>query len=305
MRLTRFALLLVVTLALVAPGVTAPAIADPFPETIPLPAGFQPEGISKGRGASFYVGSLADGTIYRGDLRTGEGSVLVEGDGDPAVGTEVDRRNRLWVAGGPSGSATVYDAATGEPIREYTFGGAGFINDVVVTRRAAYFTDSFSDRLYVVPIGPGGRLGDAETLALSGDFVLVADDFNANGIEASPNGRTLLVVHSTLGVLYSVDAATGAATEVDLDGQSLTSGDGLLRQGRTLYVVRNFLDQIAVVELGAQYQEGTVVRTLTDDDFRIPTTVARWGSRLYAVNARFDTEPTPTTDYDVVRVDRR
>jgi sugar lactone lactonase YvrE len=305
MRFSRLALMLLMTLTMLAGGVTAPAAAQRFPEVVPLPDGFQPEGISTGRGASFYVGSLADGAIYRGDLRTGEGSVLVEGDGDPAVGTEVDRRNRLWVAGGPSGTARVYDARSGELIREYTFGGAGFVNDVVVTKRAAYFTDSFSDRLYVVPVGPGGRLGDAESRTLSGDFVLVPGDFNANGIEASPNGRTLLVVQSATGLLFAVDAATGEATEVDLGGELLTSGDGLLRQGRTLYVVQNFLNQIAVVRLGAGYETGTLVRTLTDEDFRVPTTVARWGSSLYAVNARFDTPPTPDTEYDVVRVDPR
>ena len=278
-----------------------------FPEVIALPDGFQPEGIAAGRGTSFYVGSLADGAIYRGDARTGEGAVLVPGvEGDVAVGTEVDARDRLWVAGGETGEARVYDARTGELLHAYqlTAPGATFVNDVVVTRTAAYFTDSVNQVLYVVPIGPGGRLGDAKTLPISGELVFGAG-FNANGIEASPDGRTLLVVQSSTGGLFAVDAATGASTRVDLGGASLSAGDGLLRQGRTLYVVRNRLDQVAVVRLGADYRTGTVTDTLTDPDFQVPTTVARIGSALYAVNARFGTPPTPETDYTVVRVDRR
>ena len=39
------------------------------------------------------------------------------------------------------------------------------------------------------------------------------------------------------------------ATTVDLGGYPLTNGDGLLVKGRTLYVVRNRLNQVAVVKL--------------------------------------------------------
>jgi sugar lactone lactonase YvrE len=281
--------------------------APPFPSVIALPDGFQPEGIATGRGTSFYVGSLADGAIYRGDVRTGQGDVLVSGtDGAVAVGTEVDRRNRLFVAGGPTGAGRVYDAATGALLADYTLTtpGSGFVNDVTVTRDAAYFTDSFNPRLYVVPIGPDGSLGAATAIPLTGDLVF-QPGFNANGIAASPDGRTLLVVQSNTGRLYAVDARSGVATEVDLGGASLTNGDGLLLRGRTLYVVRNQLDEVAVVRLGPAYRSGTLVDTLTDPDFQVPTTVAAFGSRLYAVNARFGTPPTPDTTYTVVRVDGR
>lgn len=49
----------------------ATAAPAPFPDTIALPAGFQPEGIASGRGSTFYAGSLANGAIIKGDLRTG------------------------------------------------------------------------------------------------------------------------------------------------------------------------------------------------------------------------------------------
>jgi hypothetical protein len=36
----------------------------------------------------------------------------------------------------------------------------------------------------------------------------------------------------------------------------------------------------------------------------VPTTLALFGSRLYAVNARFGTPPTPTTEYSIVQLER-
>ena len=283
---------------------TAAAASPVYPEVIPLPDGSRPEGIVTGTGSEFFVGSLADGSIYRGDYRTGAGGILVEGDGGPSVGLSYDARNdALFVAGGSTGMASVYDASTGETLATYDFGGS-FVNDVVVTRTAAYFTDSFQSVLYRVPLGPSGGLCDPSSvsdLALGGDWVAVAG-FNANGIDAPPDGEFLVVVNSTTGLLYRVDPETGEATDIDLGGDTVTAGDGILLDGKTLYVVRNRLNQIAVVELSPGATSGELVGAITDDDFDVPTTVAEFGRSLYAVNARFGTPPTPTTAYDVVRV---
>lgn len=66
--------------AIMLATIIAPAVqADAFPDILRLPNGFRPEGIAVGRGTDFYVGSLANGAVYKGDLRTGEGSVLVSG----------------------------------------------------------------------------------------------------------------------------------------------------------------------------------------------------------------------------------
>jgi sugar lactone lactonase YvrE len=184
----------------VAAGVAAlggfPAAAGPaFPEKIDLPNGFAPEGIAIGHGHTFYVGSIPTGAIYRGDLRTGEGRVLVPAaPGRQAIGLDVDRNERLFVAGGPTGRAFVYDGRSGELLAEYVLTtNPTFVNDVVVTPDGAYFTDSFQQQLYRVPLGPGGALGaSAETIPLSGDIAFVSG-FNLNGIDATPNGRTLVV----------------------------------------------------------------------------------------------------------------
>lgn len=298
-------------LALVVSSFTPALAQNVFPPVIPLPDGFQPEGIAVGRGPTFFVGSIPTGSIYRGSLRTGEGEVLVPAQEDRmAIGLDFDQRSGyLFVAGGPTGQAYVYDSESGDSLAEYTLTTdvPVFINDVIVTREAAYFTNSFQPYLYRVPLGPGGSLledPEIQVIELVGDYTQVAG-FNVNGIAASPNGKWLIIVNSSLGTLYRVDPVSGFATLIDLSGATVPNGDGILLQGRTLYVVQNQLNQIAVVELSPDLTSGEVVATITDDDFRVPTTIASFGRYLYAVNARFGTPPTPETEYEVVQVLRR
>jgi len=291
-------------LALVVLGATLASAAgaqSAFPTRIDLPNGFQPEGIAVA-GEQFYVGSIPTGAVYRGSLRTGKGAVLVPAAaGSAAIGLKVDR-GRLFVAGGPTGNGYVYNARSGALMTSYAFAG-GFVNDVVVTKRAAWFTDSSKPLLYRVPLGPNGRPGASFTsVNLTGDYSQ-GTGFNVNGIDATPNGKTLVTVQSSTGKLFLVTPA-GATTEIDLGGQAVQNGDGILLLGRTLYVVRNSNNEIAVVALGKGLATGTIARTITHPGFDVPTTIDRLGSRLYAVNARFGTTPTPTTEYTVVQLRR-
>jgi len=315
--LRKFFVFLVLTAALVMAGVgvfsptAVSAASNTFPKIIPLPNGFQPEGVVTGHGPTIYAGSLANGAIYQANLRTGEGEILVSGQtGQVAVGLSFDSRsNSLFVSGGATGTATVYDAGSGEQLVQYQLvptTTAPFINDVIVTREAAYFTNSFAPELYKIPLGPGGSLpdaGDVETIALGGDYVQVGG-FNVNGIVASPSGRYLIIVNTGGQTLYRVDPLTGEALAIDLGGAPLPNGDGLVLAGDTLYVVQNFLNQIAVIELNDSLTAGTLVGTITDGAFDIPTTAALFGNKLYAVNARFSTPPMPDTEYDIVQVER-
>jgi hypothetical protein len=274
---------------------------------IDLPNGWRPEGIVTGRGPMIYSGSLANGAIYAADLRTGAGAILVSGQtGRVAVGLSFDARtNYIFVAGGPTGKAWIYDADTGAEVREYTLTAPGtFINDVIVTRDAAYFTNSNLAEYYRVPLGPGGEpadQADVQTIPLTGEWEQVSG-FNANGIEATANGKTLVIVNSMSGLLYRVDALTGVAAVIDLGGDLVTQGDGLLLLNRTLFVVRNRSNLIAVVELAPDLSSGDVVREITQANFDVPTTIAKQGNQLYVVNARFTTPPTPDTPYTIVRV---
>lgn len=298
-------LVVAVVLALVAGTAAASAQGPAFPKRIALPDGFQPEGISIA-GNQFYVGSIPTGAVYRGSLRTGQGSILVPGAaGRAAIGVEADR-GRLFVAGGPTGKAFVYDARTGRLLAERTLAtGAGtFVNDVVVTRRAAWFTDSFRPVLYRLPLGPGGRPGGqgaVQTLALSGDYQHESG-FNLNGIEATANGATLVVVQSSTATLFTVDPRSGRTRTIGLGGATVSNGDGLVLRGRTLYVVQNQLNQIAQITLAPNLRSGRVVRTITDSLFDVPTTADLKGSRLYAVNARFGNPSPGSAEYWVTRV---
>lgn len=282
---------------------------EAVPDTIALPDGWQPEGIARGPGATLFAGSIATGAVYQADSRTGEGAVIVTPREDrAAIGLEWDRRSdNLYVAGGPTGTVFVYDASEGADVAvlQATDAAETFVNDTVVVRDAVYFTDSFRPFLYRVPLERWGRLPASPALQeieLAGDFQFVAGEFNANGIEASFDGRYLIVVNSVLGTLYRVDPDSGLASLIDLGGDTLVDGDGLLLRGRRLYVVQNSLNQIAVVQLAPGLLSGQIEEILTDARFDIPTTVAMVGRSLYAVNARFDTEPTPDTEYTIVRV---
>ncbi len=285
---------------------TAVAATAAFPKLIALPDGFQPEGIAIA-GEHFYVGSIPTGAVYRGSLRTGEGAVLVPpAHGRAAIGIEVDH-GRVFVAGGPTGKAFVYDARTGADITSYQLSGGGsFINDVVVTKHAAWFTDSFKPVLYRVPLGPSGHPGapsTVSTVTLTGDY-RQEPGFNVNGIDATPNGKTLVIVQSSTGKLFTV-TLTGVTKEIVLaHGESVPNGDGILLDGKTLYVVQNALDVVAKIKLDSHLLRGQVVRRIADRDLDFPTTIDEFGHSLYAVNARFDVTPTPATEYWITKLDK-
>ena len=272
-----------------------------FPRIINLPDDLQPEGIASGRGTSFYAGSLANGSIYRGSLCTGEGSILVPtASGRAIAGLYVDKKsNILFAAGTLSGQAFAFDAESGALLATYQLATEfpSLINDVIVTCDAAYFTDSFQPFFYRVPLGPRGALPDqssVERIPLGGDFVQVPGSFvfNCNGIEATSKGEWLLII--SRGDIYRVDPQTGSAIKVDLGESNLSFGDGIRLQGRTLYVMRNRMNQIDVVKLARDFASGTIVRSITDPDFNVPTTIARFGPWLYAVNSQ--------APYSIVRV---
>ncbi|MFF8355965.1 SMP-30/gluconolactonase/LRE family protein [Streptomyces chartreusis] len=291
-----------------ATGTPAAAAGKRRPTVLRLPNGFRPEGIAVGGGPYAYLGSLGDGSLYRADLRTGEGAIFSAGPGTPSVGLKLDHRGRLFVAGRGQG-ARVVDARSGAILASYALTSATptFANDVFLTPRAAWFTDSFQPALYALPLGRNGQLPDADevvTLTLSGDWSQVAGEVvNANGITATPDGSALLVVQSGVGGLHRVNPRTGVTKLVDLgDAAPLTNGDGLLLIGRTLYVVQNRQNAIDVFRLAADGRSGVFQRRVTDPLFDVPTTVAAYKGRLYLPNARFTTTPAPDTTYDVISV---
>lgn len=283
-------------------------------ELIQLPADFAPEGIAIGEDGTFYVGSLAGpttGQILAGNLETGETRQVVAPRQVPALGLRHDSRtNLLYVAGGDTGRGHAYDAATGAQVAEFQFAEGALINDVEVTDRAVYFTDSRRPALYRVALGADGRPGEVSTLDLPPNFGQPGacpgvPPIQGNGIAATPDGRYILLIHMSEGIPYRMDTQTGEALPIELSGGDMCSADGLLLDGDTLYGVKNMTNQVVVVELGSDLLTGTVTAHITEPfasnpAIKIPTTIAHRGDYLYAVTAGF-AEPSP--DY-VVRMQK-
>src|SRR4051794_39208557 len=282
-----------------SPPRVAVAAAQTPPRRLTLPNGGQPEGIAAGAGNQLFVGSLASGAVIRVDARTGRSRIVVAGRRGRAATGLKRSGNRLFVSGADSGRAWVYDARSGRQLKAYQLAPAGqasFVNDVVVTAQGAYFTDSRRNALYLVP----RDLSNARAIALTG--IPLQPGNNLNGIVATPDGRTLIAVQTNAGRLWRIDPATGRATAIDLGGASVANGDGLLLRGRTLYVVRNQNNRIAVAPPAAPVAGGGVPPTTPSPQSDAPTPAPQIGNRLYAVNARFGTTADTRTRYWITGV---
>jgi sugar lactone lactonase YvrE len=302
-----FTVRMLIAALVAACSLTAPAALaqGSFPKKIPLPDSFAPEGIEIGPGTTFYVGSTQTGAIYSGDVRTGAGRILIPGAAPgsrAATGIEYDR-GRLWVAGAGGGTGRVYDVKTRKLLREYHLGPASgtFINDVVVTKQAAYFTDSQRPVLLRVAIGKDGAPGALTTIRLKGDYHQLDGQLNLNGIVATADGKSLIAVSTAAKKLFRIDPATGVATTIPTGAYSLVNGDGLMLDGLLLYVVQNRSNLIAIFRLPSTLKAATYITAISDPLLDVPTTIDRVGNRVYAVNARFGTATPSDQHYDIVK----
>jgi hypothetical protein len=298
---------------------SAHAQEDFWPDQIPLPTGFEAEGIELGKGQDFFVGgaswsvdSIYAGAIYKGNFRTGEGRILVqptESPRTPLGGLSYDARtNYLYAATGNSESfggpfwnqgVNVYDATSGALVEKLIFpnndaghtDGTNMVtNDVLVTNKGVYVTDSINARLYKIPLEKGGQLPsppEVEVIQLTG-FEMVSG-FNANGLVGDFDGKELVVINMASGVLYQIDTESGVASTIQIQGaeELFADGDGLYMDGQTLYIMQNFSDKIAVVQLSGDLTQGTFVKNIVSDAFAIPTTIIGHGDSIYAVNSGF------------------
>jgi sugar lactone lactonase YvrE len=291
-------------LALFLPfALPAAASASSSDDVIVLDGATSAEGIAAGEGTTFYAGDLNTGDIYRGDIHDSKAKRFINvPDGRMAVGMKADVSNDLlFVAGGATGKAYVYNTETRKTVKQYDL-ASGFINDVTLTEDGAWFTNSTSPELYFVPVGEHGDLGDSDdvkTLKVSGKAAEPLDkgEFGFNGIASAEDGDTLIVAHTQHQALYTVDPETGKSHRIS--GPDLQFVDGILVKGHTVWAVQNMANRISRLELSRNLSSFHVEDVIKSKHFNIPTTVAKFGDTLAAVNAKFGKQ---ATRYDVVLV---
>jgi sugar lactone lactonase YvrE len=264
----------------------------------PDPAG-NPEGVAFDKGSNaFFVSITADGAIYRGTLGSDKVSPFIRGGaGRAAIGLEI-RRGKLYVAGGPTGSITVYDLASRQTLATFQTGTGGFLNDLVVTRRGdVYVTDSLRPTLWHVTAAQV-RAGSGTPQALDVSAIpFEAGEFNLNGIVAK-SSRKLIVVNSNSGALFRIDLAADGSSirEIDeIEGAVVPGGDGLLLDRGRLVVVQGEPAQLSFLNLHEGARRATLERTQTSDKLRGPSTVDRANGLYLVVNADFDLSRRPFT----------
>ena len=325
--------------ALTVPMLSAGAGEKPFPKIIPVLEGAPPEGFTIGKGTTAYNGSI-DGSIYKVDLRTGIGELFVAAEpGFDAesvfagecykLGMRVDKRsNYLFVAGCREGNVYVFDADSGEEMMQYqlTPQYESVINDIAITKKAAYFTDYSSPAIFSLPLSKNGSIPDntdaATRIPLTGDFENGDNLLGvfANGIVATPDGETLIVGNSGTSKLFRVDPTTGHADEiivdpplnglvqtgVDGDGNPILDGaflDALVMRDGVLYVLGSGFntpedDGVFVVVLSDDLLTGINMGTITDPDTDFLASGALHGDSLYLNNARYFSFPGCLPDPD-------
>ncbi|KAA2261596.1 superoxide dismutase [Solihabitans fulvus] len=298
------------------PANPSPAlVAGHRPNTWALPGDHAaPEGIARDPYAPyFYTGSTADGTIYRGDLRTGEVRSFLPGGVDgraTAVGMKVDRFGRLIIAGGYTGLVWVYDTGTGSLLHTFDTGiSPNFLNDLAVADDGdVYVTDSVQPKLYRIAAeqldSDAPRTAALPVFAdLTGSPIVYRDGFNLNGIVVTPDQRYVIVAHDNDNGLFRIDRRSKEIRRIDLGGAGV-DGDGLLIRGHTLYAVSSVdgnRSVVNVVRLDWGYGTGVLERRATNPLLDRPSTAAFDGDAILVVNFQYAV-PNPHLPYTVVRV---
>ncbi|MGW3960500.1 hypothetical protein ACWED2_11820 [Amycolatopsis sp. NPDC005003] len=246
-------------------------------------------------GEYVYTGSIDTGTVYRGRVGAKTLGPFLPGGQDgrtQVTGVKVDG-NRLLLAGAFTGRFFVY-TTTGVLVATYTVTDPSeptLVNDEVVAANGdVYITDSYRAVVYRIPAAEVNAPASGTHRTLQVAYHLpdyVAGTSNANGITTAPDGRSLIIGYWASGALYRLTLATGAVRKID--GASLTSADGIARQGNTLYIDRSVDNKVATVRLSHDTTRATVVSERTYPGIDTPTGVAISGDRLLVTNSQMDT----------------
>ncbi len=252
-------------------------------------------------GDTYYVTGFGSGKIYRGDLdepaAVAEAFIDATGPFEGLGGIKVVGE-RLIVA--RSAGVSLFDRQTGALVATWSGVAGTNINDIAIAPNGdAYITDSELPMLYRIPAAelrhPSAGGHDLPVFLEWPDppySDYVTGFIEANGVVATPDGKFVLVVHYSDGILFRVRVADKQVRQVDLGGYRLVSGDGMvLTNDRVLYVVRPFGSLVAKLRLDSRYDRGRLLSQTTDPTFHGPTTAAIAGDRLLVVNSQFSGPP--------------
>ncbi|MBN1528595.1 MAG: hypothetical protein JW895_06010 [Thermoleophilaceae bacterium] len=250
-----------------------------------------PEGIAIRPGTDqFFVTSTTDGTIFRGTFGKRRTKVFLRPGlhGRTNANGLAATRDRLIVAGSVTNRIFVYSLPDGKLVSRFNTGTGGLVNDVKVAPNGdAYATDSSRGLVFRVPARQIRKRHAA--VRRIDPFVNVLNTpigQYANGLVPAGD-RYLLVVGLSSGVLGRIDLKTKRVRTVDLGADPIPVGDGLAREGRTLYAV-NSASRVSQYTLSPNWLSGQLRRHITSPRFRLPSTLALTPKRLLVVNAQFD-----------------
>lgn len=269
---------------------------------------FFPEGIAyDAKKGVFYTGSTINGDILRVDVQTGATNLFASGAKQGRMdcrGMKVDIKGRLWVCGGEENKIHVLNS-DGNLIKSWNtkeLFNSGFINDCVTDENYIYFTDSRVQKIYRAGVANAQPGNVEEWLTFTDQQIPFSTGFNANGAALTHDGKYLIIVISNSGKLYRISRSTKEITEIQLN-MPVTSGDGLLLDGNTLYVSRNATGQIFPVYLNNSYTQGTVGSGF-GSNLLFNTTIAKAGEYLLVVNGQLDKRNSlnPVLPFTVSRI---
>lgn len=294
---------------------SSPAASDshgqlPATYTIPgNPSGSKFEGIGadETRGV-FYVSEVTGGQIYRGEVGKAELTQWLPAGADgrgTARGITTDTQGRVYIAGGPNGlddpnkpDLWVY-SPDGTLLASLRAPGTEvFLNDVAIgPDGAAYFTNSNAAQIFRVAAVDGTF---AVTLWADASATITrAEGFNLGGIVLSPDQSAFVVAQGNTGALWRFAVKDGAVSPIT-GGSGLTDADGLVLQGSTLTVVRNFVRMVNTMELSADGTAVTPVTEVASSPDRVLTTAKEIGGRILYVDSHFDDKPHGIPPYEIV-----
>ncbi|MFD5477685.1 SMP-30/gluconolactonase/LRE family protein [Streptomyces hawaiiensis] len=250
------------------------------------------------RTGHIYVGSAADGTLYRGHLTKPAlrpwSADRIDGRSTTS-GMAIDSAGRLLVGGADTGTLRVYDTQGGALLALLRGVDGGFVNEIAVAPDgSAYATDSFRPVVYRLADTSSGwhlqRWLDITTTPIE----WIEDRHNLNGITCV--GGHLVTVNSSTGQLWRIDRRTRQVRQVDLGGHQLPNGDGLAFRNGQLYVVQGNINnipgltpQVTVITMSPDLSHGRYTsRLLAPGGFHHPSSISLARDRALVVNSQYN-----------------